>query len=62
MMFVSIIFYYEILSRIALLANDGVEVVVRCIFFVFVLDGVVYFVTVLSIEWYIMWNLFVLKL
>ena len=42
MMFVSIVFKSESLSRFALLADDGVEVVLRCVLLVFVLDGVVY--------------------
>ena len=50
MMLGSIVVKSESLSGIALLADDGVEVVLGCTLFVFVLDGIVYFVTVLIIE------------
>ena len=46
-MFVSIGFEFESVCRITLFADDGVEVVIRCILFIFVFDGVVHFVTVL---------------
>ena len=60
--FVSVVSTSESLPCIALLADDRVEVVVGWVLFFFVLDGLVDFVTVLIIEWYIVWDLFVLKL
>ena len=61
-MFISVVLKSESLSRIALLVGDRVEVVIRGVLFVFVLDGVVYFVTVVVIERFIVWDLFMLKL
>ena len=50
MMFASIVFESKGLSLNALLADNVVEVVVRCGLVVFVFDGVVYFVAVLIEE------------
>ena len=62
MMSVSIVFKSECLCRVALLVNDGGEVVIICVLFFFVFDSVVEFVTVLIIEGYIVPIFFVLKL